>query len=113
MPRAAQQLPNSGPFKKPLTATRAACGHMSNRAQQLPPGGVTEYAPKSRLRIVLGWASMRWSQRWPMRILMDRIFSKADAIDLPEYRGLSVEPMEKDDSKDRRRSRHHNDQRRS
>lgn len=83
------------------------------QGQQLPPGGVTEYAPKSRLRIVLGWASMRWSQRWPMRILMDRIFSKADAIDLPEYRGLSVEPMEKDDSKDRRRSRHHNDQRRS
>jgi hypothetical protein len=40
----------------------------------------------SRLRIGIGWASMRWSQRWPMRHLMERIFSKADAIDLPEYK---------------------------
>ena len=60
------------------------------QGQQLPPGGVTAYAPQSQLRIALGWASMRWSQRWPMRILMDRIFSKADAIELPEYEGLSV-----------------------
>jgi hypothetical protein len=40
----------------------------------------------STLRIVLGWASMRWSQRWPMRPMMERVFSKADAIDLPEYK---------------------------
>ena len=53
--------------------------------QKLPPGGVDGYAPTSRLRIALGWASMRWSQRWPMRPLMERIFSKADAIDLPHY----------------------------
>jgi 2-polyprenyl-6-methoxyphenol hydroxylase-like FAD-dependent oxidoreductase len=60
------------------------------QGQQLPPGGVTAYAPKSQLRIVLGWASMGWSQRWPMRIMMDRIFSKADAIELPEYERLVV-----------------------
>jgi 2-polyprenyl-6-methoxyphenol hydroxylase-like FAD-dependent oxidoreductase len=54
--------------------------------QKLPPGGVDAYAPMSPLRIALGRASMRWSQRWPMRPLMERIFSKADAIDLPEYR---------------------------
>jgi 2-polyprenyl-6-methoxyphenol hydroxylase-like FAD-dependent oxidoreductase len=57
-----------------------------DQGQQLPPGGVDGYAPESTLRIALGWASMRWSQRWPMRPMMERIFSKADAIDLPEYR---------------------------
>ena len=56
------------------------------QGQELPPGGVAGYAPMSRLRIGLGWASMRWSQRWPMRPMMERIFSKADAIDLPDYK---------------------------
>jgi 2-polyprenyl-6-methoxyphenol hydroxylase-like FAD-dependent oxidoreductase len=55
------------------------------QAQQLPPGGVNGYAPMSRLRIALGSVSMRWSQRWPMRLMMEQIFSKSDAIDLPEY----------------------------
>jgi 2-polyprenyl-6-methoxyphenol hydroxylase-like FAD-dependent oxidoreductase len=54
------------------------------QGQELPPGGTDGCAPMSRLRIALGWASMRWSQRWPMRPMMERIFSKADAIDLPE-----------------------------
>jgi hypothetical protein len=40
----------------------------------------------SRVRIAMGWASMRWSQRWPMRLMMERIFGKADAIDLPDYK---------------------------
>ena len=56
------------------------------QGQELPPGGVDGYAPMSKLRIGLGWASMRWSQRWPMRPMMERVFSKADAIDLPEYK---------------------------
>jgi 2-polyprenyl-6-methoxyphenol hydroxylase-like FAD-dependent oxidoreductase len=56
------------------------------QAQQLPPGGVNGYAPMSRLRIALGRASMRWSQRWPMRLMMEQIFSKSDAIDLPNYK---------------------------
>jgi hypothetical protein len=55
------------------------------QSQELPPGGVDGYAPMGRLRIVIGWASMRWSQRWPMRPMMEHVFSKADAIDLPEY----------------------------
>jgi hypothetical protein len=29
---------------------------------------------------------MRWSQRWTMRLMMERLFSKADAIDLPDYK---------------------------
>ena len=54
--------------------------------QELPPGGVDGYAPMSGLRIAVGWASMRWYQRWPMRPVMQRIFSKADAIGLPDYK---------------------------
>jgi hypothetical protein len=60
------------------------------QAQELPPGGANGYAPKSGLRIVMGWASVRWSQRWPMRLLMERVFSKADAIDLPRYENLGA-----------------------
>jgi 2-polyprenyl-6-methoxyphenol hydroxylase-like FAD-dependent oxidoreductase len=60
------------------------------QGQELPPGGADGYAPKSRLRIVMGWASIRWSQRWPMRVLMERIFSKADAIDLPDFGALEL-----------------------
>jgi 2-polyprenyl-6-methoxyphenol hydroxylase-like FAD-dependent oxidoreductase len=60
------------------------------QAQELPPGGVNGYAPMSRLRIALGRASMRWSQRWPMRLIMEQIFSKSDAIDLPNYHNLGA-----------------------
>ena len=60
------------------------------QGQELPPGGADGYAPRNRLRITLGRASMRWSQRWPLRTLMDRMFSKADAINLPDYADLSV-----------------------
>ena len=60
------------------------------QGQELPPGGADGYAPKNRFRIALGWASMRWSQRWPLRALMERVFSKADAINLPDYAALSV-----------------------
>jgi 2-polyprenyl-6-methoxyphenol hydroxylase-like FAD-dependent oxidoreductase len=61
-------------------------GPYVKQGQELPPGGVAGYAPMSTLRMGLGWASMRWSQRWPMRPMMERIFSKADAIDLPDYK---------------------------
>lgn len=61
-----------------------------DQGQELPPGGPDGYAPMSRLRISLGWAAMRWSQRWPLRAVMERIFSKADAIDLPDYADLNV-----------------------
>jgi 2-polyprenyl-6-methoxyphenol hydroxylase-like FAD-dependent oxidoreductase len=63
------------------------------QGQELPPGGVDGYAPMSALRIALGWASMRWSQRWPMRPMMEQVFSKADAIDLPDYQSLSQVPQ--------------------
>jgi 2-polyprenyl-6-methoxyphenol hydroxylase-like FAD-dependent oxidoreductase len=61
------------------------------QGQELPPGGADGYAPQSALRIALGRASMRWSQRWPLRSIMERIFSKADAVDLPDYKIIRSE----------------------
>jgi 2-polyprenyl-6-methoxyphenol hydroxylase-like FAD-dependent oxidoreductase len=61
------------------------------QGQELPPGGADGYAPQSALRIALGRTSMRWSQRWPLRSIMERIFSKADAIDLPDYKIIRSE----------------------
>jgi 2-polyprenyl-6-methoxyphenol hydroxylase-like FAD-dependent oxidoreductase len=60
------------------------------QAQELPPSGVDGYAPRGALRIRTMRASMRWATRWPMRPLMDRVFAKADAIELPEYRAAGL-----------------------
>jgi 2-polyprenyl-6-methoxyphenol hydroxylase-like FAD-dependent oxidoreductase len=53
--------------------------------QQLPPGGVTAFAPHTRLGISLRAASMRWMTRWPLRSFFEGQFAKAGAIDLPRY----------------------------
>ncbi|MFJ9457887.1 FAD-dependent monooxygenase [Kitasatospora sp. NPDC101447] len=55
------------------------------RAQELPPGGLSGYAPDSALMIRLRAASMRWMSRRPLRNLLAAQFTKADAIDLPDY----------------------------
>ncbi len=56
-----------------------------DQAQELPPGGISGYAPRSRLMIRLGNLSVRSMTRWPMRPLLEKQFSKADAIELPDY----------------------------
>jgi 2-polyprenyl-6-methoxyphenol hydroxylase-like FAD-dependent oxidoreductase len=56
-----------------------------DQAQELPPGGIGGYAPKSRLMIGLGHISLRSMTRWPMRPMLEKLFSKADAIELPDY----------------------------
>lgn len=56
------------------------------RGQQLPPGGASGYAPRSRLAIRLSAASMRASTRWPVRNLLAGQFNKAESITLPDYR---------------------------
>jgi 2-polyprenyl-6-methoxyphenol hydroxylase-like FAD-dependent oxidoreductase len=53
---------------------------------ELPPGGLSGYAPRSRLMIRLRAQSMRSMTRWPMRQLLAKQFSKADAITLKPYR---------------------------
>ncbi|MFB6598127.1 FAD-dependent monooxygenase [Streptomyces diastaticus] len=59
------------------------------RAQRLPPGGTSGYAPSTRLGIRLRDLSMRQMQRRPMRDLLAAQFSKAEDVALPAY-GLSA-----------------------
>ncbi|GAA0453312.1 monooxygenase [Paractinoplanes deccanensis] len=51
----------------------------------LPPGGIHGFAPKSRLAIRARAASMRSMSRWPIRRILAKQFSKADAITLKDY----------------------------
>lgn len=54
-------------------------------SQQLPPGGVAGFAPRSAAAVALRGLSMRMMTRWPMRNLIAGQFGKADDIELPDY----------------------------
>ncbi|MBV9582760.1 MAG: hypothetical protein JO057_29600 [Chloroflexi bacterium] len=49
-------------------------------AQQLPPGGVAGYAPRSSAAIAL-----RMMAYWPMKNLIASHFAKAGDLTLPDY----------------------------
>jgi len=55
------------------------------QAQELPPGGVNGFVPKTRVEIALRARIIRWMSRWPLRNLIAAQFGKADAIELPDY----------------------------
>jgi 2-polyprenyl-6-methoxyphenol hydroxylase-like FAD-dependent oxidoreductase len=55
------------------------------QAQDLPPGGMAGYAPRSRFMISMGDLSVKSMTRWPMRSIASKFFDKADAIELPDY----------------------------
>jgi len=56
------------------------------QGQELPPGGMGSYAPSSRLGIRLRVLTLKLMVSRPLQGLARRMFfSKADAIDLPEY----------------------------
>ncbi|GAB1694790.1 FAD-dependent monooxygenase [Krasilnikovia sp. M28-CT-15] len=57
------------------------------QCQELPPGGVKGFAPQTRLMISARNLSMRMMNHWPMRDMLAKQFSKADAIALPAYAG--------------------------
>ncbi|MGI5472179.1 FAD-dependent oxidoreductase [Streptomyces sp. CA-132043] len=61
-----------------------------SRAQQLPPGGASGYAPAGALAIRLRDASMRSMNRWPMRKLLAAQFAKAGDVALPDYGRAAV-----------------------
>ncbi len=52
---------------------------------QLPPGGLRGFAPQTGLMIRMSALSMRMMDRWPMKAILAKQFSKADAISLPDY----------------------------
>jgi 2-polyprenyl-6-methoxyphenol hydroxylase-like FAD-dependent oxidoreductase len=55
------------------------------QAQELPPGGVNGFVPKTRLAIALRTHMIRLMNRRPLRNIMAAQFGKADAIELPDY----------------------------
>jgi 2-polyprenyl-6-methoxyphenol hydroxylase-like FAD-dependent oxidoreductase len=57
---------------------------------ELPPGGMSSFAPQSRLMIGLRSLSWRSMSRWPMRALLEKQFTKAERITLKNY--LDGEP---------------------
>jgi 2-polyprenyl-6-methoxyphenol hydroxylase-like FAD-dependent oxidoreductase len=62
------------------------------QGQELPPGGMEGYAPRTRLAIRLRVLSMRLMITRPLKGLAKKMFfSKADAIDLPDYAVMAAE----------------------
>lgn len=55
------------------------------RSQQLPPGGVSGFAPSSAAMIRLRALSMRAMTRWPLQAVLAGQFDKAAGIELPAY----------------------------
>ncbi|HEY0716752.1 MAG TPA: hypothetical protein VGD68_03980 [Streptosporangiaceae bacterium] len=55
------------------------------RAQQLPPGGVAGFAPRSPAAIRLRNVNLQLMGHWPLRLLLAGQFGKAGDIDLPDY----------------------------
>jgi 2-polyprenyl-6-methoxyphenol hydroxylase-like FAD-dependent oxidoreductase len=55
------------------------------KSQQLPPGGVAGFAPKSTAYIALRAMSMRMMTHWPVKHLIASQFAKADDLELPDY----------------------------
>jgi 2-polyprenyl-6-methoxyphenol hydroxylase-like FAD-dependent oxidoreductase len=75
-----------------FAAYQAAMRAYVDACTRLPPGGVSAFAPQSRLMIRLRQLSMRSMVRWPMRSILEREFHKGDGMVLPEYE-LPVGPI--------------------
>ncbi|MEV4754754.1 FAD-dependent monooxygenase [Micromonospora sp. NPDC049559] len=60
------------------------------QCQELPPGGLNGFAPRTQLMIWARNQSMRMMGRWPMRAILAKQFQKADAITLPDYAGTAA-----------------------
>jgi 2-polyprenyl-6-methoxyphenol hydroxylase-like FAD-dependent oxidoreductase len=60
------------------------------RAQQLPPGGVGGFLPRSRAALWLRTQSMRLMTAWPGRALLARTFEAAGSIELPDEPRLAA-----------------------
>ena len=53
---------------------------------ELPPGGMSTFAPQTRPMIALRSLSWRSMSHWPMRGILERQFTKAERITLKDYR---------------------------
>ncbi|MEV6965736.1 FAD-dependent monooxygenase [Hamadaea sp. NPDC051192] len=63
------------------------------QGQELPPGGAKGMAPANNFMISMRDLSMRMAHHWPMKNVMAKMMSKADAITLKDYsRSMAVPP---------------------
>ncbi|MEV0901060.1 hypothetical protein [Actinoplanes sp. NPDC049802] len=60
---------------------------------ELPPGGMSMFAPMSRAGIRLRAFSTRMMTRWPSRQILEKQFSKAESITLNDYPSLAALPF--------------------
>ena len=81
---AAELARTGGDVPQALAGYDAAMRPNVTSAQKLPPGGAKGYSPRSRLGVALGHWSMRSMNRWPMRAILEREFSKPDEIRVPD-----------------------------
>ncbi|TWF76456.1 2-polyprenyl-6-methoxyphenol hydroxylase-like FAD-dependent oxidoreductase [Pseudonocardia hierapolitana] len=75
----------AGDHRTAFAAYEAVMRPYIAQAQELPPGGVNGFVPRTRLEIALRTQAVRWMNRWPLRNLMAAQFGKSDAIELPDY----------------------------
>lgn len=65
-------------YQEQMSAYVTAC-------QQLPPGGLNGFAPKTAAGVMLSNLGMKMMTRWPVRQMIAKEFQKGDAISLPDY----------------------------
>jgi 2-polyprenyl-6-methoxyphenol hydroxylase-like FAD-dependent oxidoreductase len=81
----AGELGRAGDHRRAFAAYEDVMRPYTAQAQELPPGGLNGFVPRTRLEIALRARAIRWMTRWPLRNLMAAQFAKSDAIELPEY----------------------------
>jgi 2-polyprenyl-6-methoxyphenol hydroxylase-like FAD-dependent oxidoreductase len=76
---------DSGRIAAALARYQTAMRPYVDKCQDLP-NTIDRYAPKSQSDIAINGVVWRWMQRWPFRVVAQRLwFTTADAIDLPQY----------------------------
>ena len=69
----------------PFAAYQEQMAQYVAQGSELPPGGVKMFAPNGRLLIRMRALSMRMMGAWPMKGMLEKQFSKADAITPKDY----------------------------
>ncbi|MER7004511.1 FAD-dependent monooxygenase [Dactylosporangium sp. NPDC000555] len=87
----AGELAAAGPVETAFAAYQEQMAAYVASGMQLPPGGMRGFAPRTQLMIRLRALSMRMMGVWPMKSLLEKQFSKADAITLKDYTHTATE----------------------
>ncbi len=82
---AGELLTAKGNHRRAFARYEQVCRSYVTSAQELPPGGAAGFTPRSELAIRLQTLGMRYATRWPMRPMLEKQFSKAADLALPDY----------------------------